>query len=127
MVAKFDVPGVIIEGLAFLDNTSLLIYGSGGTLQLRNWKNHDVIRRFEGHEDAVYSCATSPDRTMLVTGSSHGGVHVWDVASGRLLVTLKRPHPDGKEETWSVAWSPDGKRLATGFATGTVQIWPLFA
>ena len=57
---------------------------------------------------------------MLATGSADGTAKVWEVASGRVLLTLNngRTNP-----VWSVSWSPDGKRLATAGNDGTVKVW----
>ncbi len=63
--------------------------------------------------------AFSSDGTRLATGAEDGTAKVWDVNSGRLLVTLT----GHKGYVLDVAWNPDGTRLATGGWDRTVRIW----
>jgi WD40 repeat protein len=41
-----------------------------------------------GHSSSISSLAFSDDKSMLASGDDDGTVHVWDVSSGRLLLTL---------------------------------------
>jgi WD40 repeat protein/serine/threonine protein kinase len=69
--------------------------------------------------------AFSPDGRRLAMGDL-GGVHLWDLAAGRKLATLK----GGLSAIFAMAFSPDGRRLATaairagGVASaGEIQVW----
>jgi WD40 repeat protein len=57
----------------------------------------------------VRSVAFSPDGRRLVTASDNENPKVWDVATGREVLTLK-PH---SARVSSAAFSPDGRRLIT--------------
>lgn len=46
---------------------------------------------------------------------------MWDVATGKELLTLS----GHSAEVSSVAWSPDGKRLATAGADGIVEVYAM--
>jgi WD40 repeat protein len=48
-----------------------------------------------------------------------GAVRVWNLASGREVITL--PRPGGPVN--GVAFSPDGRRLADGCSDGKVRVW----
>jgi WD40 repeat protein len=65
--------------------------------------------------------AFSPDGTRLAAASWDGTVTVWDVGSGRAVLTL-RGHPEGVN---GVAYSRDGRRLASAGkgAEGIVAVW----
>jgi WD40 repeat protein len=49
-------------------------------------------------------------------------VKLWDVATGKLLSTLKEKMEGGIE---TLAISPDGKLLAAGGDDNTVKVWRL--
>ena len=76
-----------------------------------------VHQTFEDY-DWTYSISFSPNRELLVSGSSRG-VKVWDLATGSLHKTLEG-HDDLVK---SVAISPDGQWLASGSDDGTIRIW----
>ena len=72
-----------------------------------------------GHTGQVTSVAISPDAKRIVSGSADKTVKVWDVATGRELLSLKG-HTDAVR---SVAFSPDGKRIVSGSGDKTVKVW----
>ena len=43
----------------------------------------------QGHSDAVFSVAYSPDGRQLLSGSYDFTVRVWDVATGQCTATLQ--------------------------------------
>ena len=56
---------------------------------------------------------------FLVTGSDDKTVRVWDLASGRLLRTLRPPIGTDREgQIYAVSLSPDGETVAAGGWTG---------
>jgi WD40 repeat protein len=63
-----------------------------------------------------------------VTGSEDGTAKVWDVETGREVVTLVGHaaipgSPGMTAEVAAVAFSPDGKRIATASRDGTARVW----
>ena len=79
-----------------------------------------------GWEAAVRSVAFSPDARRLVAGFVDGTARVWDVQTGRKLLTLKpgrvdepSPFKGGVE----AAFSPDGQRILTVGLDGAVKFW----
>ena len=77
------------------------------------------IRRWQAHQDAVYSVAVSPDGVTIATASYDRGIKLWDLETGRERAALK----DHTGAVYSVAFSPDGKLLATASADFSVKIW----
>ncbi|WP_017720806.1 WD40 domain-containing protein [Kamptonema formosum] len=67
----------------------------------------------------IFYVAFSPCGKLLAAGDYEGGIHLWRVADGQKLFTLK-----GHTSTVnSVAFSPDGRTLASGSDDETVRLW----
>ncbi len=67
----------------------------------------------------VYSFAANSDRTRIVTSHPDNTAKVWDIASGRLLLTLSghtRP-------VTGIAYSRDGRRIATAGEDKMAKVW----
>lgn len=85
-----------------------------GSCDLRVWdvSSGTLKRRIEGSGDQVLSVDISPDGKLVAAGTAGGEAHIWTLADGKLVKTL-RPSKDG----WvvnGVRFSPDGARLAVG-------------
>jgi hypothetical protein len=62
------------------------------------------VRTFVGHGAEILSIVPLPDRTTALTGSRDGTARIWDLTTGRELLTLTT---DGTGKGWA-AVSPDG-------------------
>lgn len=66
----------------------------------------------QAHDDGrVYGLDISADETQMVTGGDDGYVHLWDLTTRHLLMTMKGQHEGGVS---TVAFSPDGSKVASG-------------
>src|SRR5439155_25507942 len=58
-------------------------------------------------------------KRYIVTGSDDKTLRVWELATGRLLQTIRVPIGAGNEgKVYAVASSPDGRTIACGGFTG---------
>ncbi len=81
----------------------------------------------------MISVAWSPDGHRLASGDATGFVHVWDVRTGKHLVTWSGA-PLGKQvafsnpyAVWGMTWVPDGKHISSTRYDGIVQVWDALA
>jgi WD40 repeat protein len=81
--------------------------------------NPDRGSLFNSGRGMVEDVAFSPDGKTLAMASQEGNVHLWGVATGQLLETLKG-HSSAVE---AVVFAPNGRTLASGSFDGTVRLW----
>ncbi len=78
-----------------------------------------LVRKYEGHTDALYALALSPDGRTLVTGGYDQKIRLWSITTGTELRVLTG-HNGG---VFGLAFRPDGKVLASTSADRTVKLW----
>ena len=54
---------------------------------------NDKIVTFKGHENSVTALSVSVDCITLLSGSTDGMVHLWDISSCQIILTLKHKAP----------------------------------
>ncbi len=88
------------------------------TIRLRDAVTGKEIKTFGGHKKNVGNVVFSPDSRRLASCTNKGPIKVWDVETGKEIMTLK--HSD---LTGPIAFSPDGSRIAAGSNGGTIRLW----
>jgi WD40 repeat protein/tetratricopeptide (TPR) repeat protein len=86
---------------------------------IQTLRNPDQDSLFKSGRGMVEDVAFSLDGKTLAMASQEGNVHLWDVATGQLLETLKG-HSSGVN---AVVFAPDGRTLASGSFDQTVRLW----
>lgn len=89
--------------------------------EVRHWNVSDgtLQQTIEGHRDALYSLALSPDAKTLATGSYDQKIKLWEVESGKELRTLSGHNG----AIFDLSFRKDGKILASASADRTVKLW----
>ncbi|PSB22637.1 hypothetical protein C7B76_03065 [filamentous cyanobacterium CCP2] len=90
------------------------------TLQNVDLTNSDLSNSIFAETLGIVFCvAFSPDGTYLATGDAEGGLRLWQVEDGKLLMDFEG-HIGW---VWSIAFSADGQRLASCSSDKTIRIW----
>ena len=103
------------------------VYAAGGEAGIlgivRSWKTSDgsSLRSFEGHTDAAYALAVSPDGQWIATGAYDQKIRLWDTATGKEIALLKGHNGVVN----GLSFRPDGKVLASASADRTVKLWSI--
>lgn len=80
-------------------------------------------KTFQRTEGRVLSAAWHPDSSTIITGTSTGVMHAWEVSFSRELLRITAGNGSGAELCiWSVLVLPDGT-MVSGDSTGSVQLW----
>jgi RNA polymerase sigma factor (sigma-70 family) len=87
-----------------------ILAAGGKTVKLWDMRTGKLVRELFGHLKITQSITFSADGRLLVSGGSYGTTNVWEVSTGRHLVTLFTfsESREGKVvEDW-LAYHPDG-------------------
>lgn len=116
-----DRPGRIWN-LAFSPNGQWLAACRGnGTVDLCHATDGTRCTTFgDIADDLAVDLAFSPDGRRLATAAAHTGISLWEVPTGRAVLSLSR-HPS---VAGAVAFCPDGQAIVTGDMGGNVVLWP---
>jgi WD40 repeat protein/serine/threonine protein kinase len=77
-----------------------------------------LMRTFEGHEKSVCSISLSDDARVALSGSEDRKLKLWEIASGRCLVSLDVDRP-----VRASCLSGDGRVALSGNADRTLTLW----
>lgn len=96
----------------------------GGYQVLQLWTpSRDILHDTIQITDKLWitSLAFSPDGTLLAGGDAYGDIHLWDVVTGKQLVTLE----GHRDDVTGLQFSADGTRLYSASYDGTVRVWEI--
>jgi WD40 repeat protein len=95
--------------------------GEPGGWQLYDWRRQRESRRFPGPGGPLTCFATTPDGRLAVTSGPDKMVHVWDVAQGNEITTLR----DLGAPAVVAALSPAGDKVFADDGVGHGLLWGL--
>ena len=76
-------------------------------------------RALDGQDAGIGILKWSPDGKILACSNSSRRIGLLDIASGKIIRTLKDDHMTIRD----VAWSPDGKVIASANGDSTTRLW----
>lgn len=80
-----------------------------------------VLTQVTGH-NSVYGLAFHPDGGIMTTCGLDGGIRLWDLRSGRPVMTMTKAHAD---DVLGVEFCNDGRILASCGKDNVIRIWDL--
>src|SRR5947207_6725232 len=113
-----------INDVSFSNDGTFIAAGGGqtarvGQVKIWNATTGELVKSFQGHKDAIYSVAISPNKQFLATGSYDQKIILWDIATGKLIKELEGHNGSVTD----LSFRPDGKVLASASADRTVKLW----
>jgi WD40 repeat protein len=106
---EFAEPAISGRPMALSPDGAILATG-GKSVRLWDVRTGKLLRELFGHLKRTQSISFSADGRLVFSGGSYGTTNAWEVATGRLLVTLFA-FPEWRngtlEEPW-LAYHPDG-------------------
>jgi WD40 repeat protein len=113
-----------VNAVAFSRDGKFLFAAAGQTGLFGEVRQWDVVtgkqvQVFEGHLDALYAVAISPDGQLMASGGYDQKIILWDIANGKQVRTLKGHNGC----VYDLDFRPDGKLLASASADRTVKLW----
>ncbi|CDY18648.1 BnaA09g07470D [Brassica napus] len=87
------------------------------TVKLWDAELGKMICSLNGHRDAVYSLAFSPNGEYIASGSVDKSIHIWSLKEGKVVKTYT-----GEGGIFEVCWNKEGNKLAACFADNSVCV-----
>lgn len=91
-------------------------------IQIWNIARKEIHNIFRGHQQGVYSLASSRDGRFLVSGSGDSTTRIWDMETGSYR-EFAIENPDINNGVTSVAISPDGGILVAASLDSNIRVW----
>ncbi|MGH2655199.1 MAG: protein kinase domain-containing protein [Actinomycetota bacterium] len=104
-------------GVAFSPDGTMIATSGGDGAAIWSTSSGEKVASLTG-AGGVQDVAFSPDGARLATAGDDGAARIWEVASGREILSLGG-HAGGLS---GVAFSPDGTRLASTGYDGTLRV-----
>ncbi|CAO3620925.1 unnamed protein product [Mucor hiemalis] len=105
------------------DGTSLLTNSRDNTLKIIDVRMYDIIRSFQSdtfRNGLNWSRSTfSPDGKYVAAGSTDGGMHIWNVKTGK----VEREITEHSSVVCGVAWNPNGEYIYSAEKNKVVCMW----
>jgi hypothetical protein len=113
-------PGEPMRAAAFSPDGKWIVTTGPATVRLWDVTSGSVVSELNGMGGWTYTAAFSADSKFVVTCSFDQTARVWDIATGRLIATIK-----GDSPLRSAAFSPDGAFVLIVSESGALQKWDL--
>jgi WD40 repeat protein len=101
----------------------MLVLGNGHA-HIRAARSGLLLRTLSGAGSLAIEGAVSPDGRLVAAADIEDRIGIWDVATGRHLVSFYRHHPQTEVATSvTVKFSPDSTLVLSGDQSGVTFVW----
>jgi WD40 repeat protein len=101
----------------------MLVVGNGRA-QIRAARSGRLLHTLSGIGSLAGGGAVSPDGKLVATADNNDRIDVWDVATGRHLVSFYRHHPQTNVTTAvTLKFSPDSTLVLSADQSGVTFVW----
>jgi len=114
----FEVHRSLNSAVFGKDGTIILTAGGDGTARLLDAATGAELRRFEGHQDAVWCAAFSGDDRMILTGGIDGTARLWNSSTGQELRRF-----DHEVSVFAVAFGEGDQTVLIGGGDGIARLF----
>ena len=122
VVAQWDAHAAAIHNVALSPDKTLLASCAGdGTIKIWNRSNNSEVKLLSYGKSAVWELAFTRDNSKLITVDADRRLNLFDIASGKLQMTLQMLPDWGT----SLAMHPTENVVAVGCMNGSTQFYDL--
>ncbi|MBE9094218.1 serine/threonine-protein kinase [Tychonema sp. LEGE 07203] len=110
-----------VNAIALSPDGKTLLSASFGTIRMWNVKTGRLVRTLSAvhSKKSVKTLAVSPDGSIFASGGDDNNVILWDLKTGRRMLTISAH----KATVNALTFSSDGNTLASGSEDKTVRLW----
>jgi len=109
------------SGVAYSPDGRRIAFGDeSGTIKVINPATGALVQKLTGHERKVIGVSFDPLGLRLASISINGIVHLWDIETGQITLTIKETN-----QASGVSFSPDGKNLAILSVDGNLTMYDI--
>ncbi|XP_042326099.1 apoptotic protease-activating factor 1 isoform X1 [Sceloporus undulatus] len=108
-----------VKNFHLLKDSRLLSWSFDGTVKLWNTLTGELEKDLTCHEDAILSCAISPNNTMFSTTSADKTAKIWSFETSSILHKLNSHEGCVR----CCVFSPNNELFATGDDNGEIRVW----
>jgi WD40 repeat protein len=111
--------GDTVSAVAFSSNGLLAAGSWDGSIKICDISAKRVLTTLTGHKSCIEELAFVHDGRTLASGSDDGTLKLWNLLTGREVMSFKTPAND-----YFVTFSPDDTILAAGgMSDGAIHLW----